>query len=612
MADFSPVVLASDGMGWYELGTSSNDTLATAKLSVSTQLVAPSGGSFPVAPVAEELFWRSDEQKLYRRNTANTAWEAVKPDDEGVLESMGAVVNNPHGFPNRTDSDISFVDGTLTFTIAPSAAEFTFYYKGATVVKSASEDEVITNTDGLWFIYYDATLTLQSSQTPWNLLTHVPVATLYWNTTTTESTLGEERHGVIMDPVVHTYLHTTVGTRYRRGLDLSGYTLSTDTDAAVTVGVSDGQVYDEDILIDIEHAATPTNEFEQVLTDPAELPIFYRVGAAGVWTWDTPTDYWMKNTVAGRVNYNENTGATWQQTEAPNADYVAYWLIATNHVLNPIISVQGQRVDNTLNDARENNTYASLQFGTLPFQEFKVLYRLIIRTANGDGNTPKCTLEDVTDLRSLSSLVSGTFVPTSHSSLSDLTTSGHPAEIIVADTTNFGGILDSGDTDVQTALETIDDVRTVGSTAPTSPYDGQMWYDNSSGERVLYIYDSSRSKWLSSSEFALGWGHDSGDGELLRAYGVNNPGTGTGLRIPHDCTIVRITAQQRGGPAAKQVDILLDGTSTFNFDIASDSYKNNTADIDVDEDEELWLEIEPAGTASQDVTVILWLAWRGA
>jgi len=40
-------------------------------------LVVPSGTSFPGTPTAKELFWRSDEDKLYRRNDANDAWDAV-------------------------------------------------------------------------------------------------------------------------------------------------------------------------------------------------------------------------------------------------------------------------------------------------------------------------------------------------------------------------------------------------------------------------------------------------------------------------------------------------------------------------------------------------------
>lgn len=159
----------------------------------------------------------------------------------------------------------------------------------------------------------------------------------------------------------------------------------------------------------------------------------------------------------------------------------------------------------------------------------------------------------------------------------------------------------------------VDDVLKppMGSTLPTSPSDGQMFYDNSSGERILYIYDGTRSKWLSAQEFTLQWGHDNADGELLRGSGVNNPGTGTGVLIPHDCTIVRITAHQRTGPTTKQVDVLVNGTSALNFDISSDEYKSNTVDEDLNEDDELWVEVDSAETGTRDVAVTLWLAWRG-
>lgn len=40
-------------------------------------LLVPSGSSFPGTPAAKELFWRTDEAKLYRRSDANDAWVAV-------------------------------------------------------------------------------------------------------------------------------------------------------------------------------------------------------------------------------------------------------------------------------------------------------------------------------------------------------------------------------------------------------------------------------------------------------------------------------------------------------------------------------------------------------
>jgi hypothetical protein len=40
-------------------------------------LIAPAGSSFPGSPSAGEIFWRSDQDILYRRNNANTTWEAI-------------------------------------------------------------------------------------------------------------------------------------------------------------------------------------------------------------------------------------------------------------------------------------------------------------------------------------------------------------------------------------------------------------------------------------------------------------------------------------------------------------------------------------------------------
>ena len=46
-------------------------------------LVVPAGSSFPVSPTAGEIFWRSDEVKLYRRSDDNLTWES----QEGVTLS---------------------------------------------------------------------------------------------------------------------------------------------------------------------------------------------------------------------------------------------------------------------------------------------------------------------------------------------------------------------------------------------------------------------------------------------------------------------------------------------------------------------------------------------
>jgi hypothetical protein len=66
---------SSTGAGYQDI--KSPEALETDALQVNTTMVAPSGTSFPVSPIAGEWFWRSDTKILYRRDSTNTVWEAV-------------------------------------------------------------------------------------------------------------------------------------------------------------------------------------------------------------------------------------------------------------------------------------------------------------------------------------------------------------------------------------------------------------------------------------------------------------------------------------------------------------------------------------------------------
>jgi hypothetical protein len=607
MADFKVLRISDTGAGWEPVNTP--DRVVADILSASV-LVAPAGSSFPVSPAAGEWFWRTDIATLYRRNSTNTAWEAVS-----ATADLGTAAFYPHGFVNQTDSSISFVDGTRTFTIS-TVSGFDVYWQGIKIHKSSSENIVISTTTGLHFIYYATSSgTLTESTTPWDLQTHIPIALVYWNNTTGVGFLAEERHLTNLPWSAHYYLHTTVGTRYRTGLALSGYTLDTDTDAAVTFAVSTGGVMDEDISITVTHAATPTNEFEQFINDPAKLPVYYRSGASGDWVRDTPTDFCFKNVTGGtaRVAFNEYTGGAWQQTELNNANYCAYWIFATDFWLNPIISVQGQRQDNNLANAKANNTLDSLDLGTLPAAEMKLLYRIIVRSDNGFGGTRKAKLMDIVDYRAVST-VPGSYIPVSHASLGDLSTSGHPASVVSTDTTNFDGILSSADTTVQSALETIDNRIFTGSSTPTSTTNGALWYNSTSGWECLMQYDASRSKWLSVAEWALQWGHDTADGELLRGFGVNVPATDTGMLIPRNACVKRISVRTRTDNVLKRIDIYVNGASALNFNLVdgtnSSVYTNNATNLNLSENDYLWVYVDSALGGIDDVAVCLWCSWR--
>lgn len=48
--------------------------------------VPPSGLSFPVSPLAGELFWRTDQSVVYRRNDGNTSWVALTAASTGTVD----------------------------------------------------------------------------------------------------------------------------------------------------------------------------------------------------------------------------------------------------------------------------------------------------------------------------------------------------------------------------------------------------------------------------------------------------------------------------------------------------------------------------------------------
>jgi hypothetical protein len=342
--------------------------------------------------------------------------------------NTGTLVHDPSGFPNTTDTTLSFsnaLDPAPTFTI--TGTNFLVYKDGQQFTKNTQSID-ITDTEGLWFFYYDADGVLTASQTAWNLSTSVCIAYIYWDATNnTAITFGDERHGITMDWQTHQYLHLTVGTRYNTGLTLTGDTTGSGaSDAHAEVAVSNGSIYDEDLI------HTITDGSPQDLTPIAQIPVYYRSGAAANnWRKDTATNFPVKQGSA-RIAYNLNTAGTWTTPDVTQGDYVSMWVFATNDVVNPVIAMLGQRVDTTLTNAMNNSTYESMTFGTLPYQEMKVIYRLIFQTSTTYGNTPHARLRNITDYRSVSNLPAGTYVATDHGVLTGLLDDDHTQYALLA------------------------------------------------------------------------------------------------------------------------------------------------------------------------------------
>lgn len=147
-------------------------------------------------------------------------------------------------------------------------------------------------------------------------------------------------------------------------------------------------------------------------------------------------------------------------------------------------------------------------------------------------------------------------------------------------------------------------------TAPTGTADGQIAVI---GDK-LYMYDLTRTKWLSVENTTLLYGRTgSRTNEVLRFMG-NFGNQNSGALIPLNATIVHISARARGGDATKQFSLeIRNGTTTISstsYNLVSREYTNTALNIDVNAGDYLMARIGSAGSNVTDLTLIVWLKWR--
>ena len=313
------------------------------------------------------------------------------------------VVKEPTGFETRTTSTLSFDGATRIFTITP-ISDFNVWSAGVRYIKTIVETVTLTtDTDGLWYIYYGTDGVLACSQAVWAFVDGaVPVATVYYDTATNTGLICDERHGVIMDGMTHAYLHYAVGVRYISGL--------AGTFTNTTFSIGSGVLFDEDIRITIDPQTT--------------CRVFYR--SAGVYKFTAPQAKYYYD-VAGVLRYDNASVLT----PVTNNYYMAVWVFGTNDIDNPIYVLIGQRQDQKLADAEKNNVYENLNLETLPSQEMKLLYRVILRNFGGVA-----TYIRAQDLRNISNLPAGTYTATDHNQLSNRDAAGNHTKLVpIEDTT---------------------------------------------------------------------------------------------------------------------------------------------------------------------------------
>jgi len=328
--------------------------------------------------------------------------------------NIGAVTDEPTGFPNRNDSAFTFTDAARYFEIAPTGASFSYFIEGVEYVKTGADSINTTDVEGLHFIHYNGdTLTewVNPGASDIDILIRerALICILYWDATNNDGIyVGEERHGLTMDGVTHAYLHYTQGLAYLNGLGLTGMVVdgngSSNTHAQF--GTDSGGVADEDIYETLNAVGSTTG-----------LPVYWRSGANGDWRKTTVAGFSVLNTALGRLNWNEWTGATWQQSEVDNADLVLCHVWATTEVDYPMIAIMGQNEYDNRAAARAGAEVeiTNLLLGSLPAPEMTPIATVIFQTRDIYGNSVKARIlstdtgDDYVDWRT--SNVSRTGIP---------------------------------------------------------------------------------------------------------------------------------------------------------------------------------------------------------
>ena len=428
-------------------------TLAAQLTAGATSASLTSGSSFP-SPSGGDVFYAT----LTQGSGAETSWEIVKCTarstntltivraQEGTSDvtwAAGSKIeirltagvaegkSNQTGFPVDSNGaylcNLTYNETTRTVTATPTGASFDIYAGGAKYTKTGAQSIQHTATYGKHFIYFDSDGVLTVSQTAWDLLKHVPVSLVFWDSTNSKGVPFDERHHAGRDLYWHRNQHAAEGTKTTSGFGISGYTLSNGSaDSAVTFAIASGVVEDEDVIVTT-----------QALPDNGPYTLVYRSGASGDYVIDRSPVLPFKHS-GSQLQYNQFTGATWQLTGVTEDNYVNYWVFAltalptTDISPSPTTTQQfvifpGQTIYSTEALAHAE-TAASLTWGTLPFMEMAPLYQITLRynasNPSAYANTASCAITRVMRIVGTNASVSQA-AQTDHGALAGLADDDH-------------------------------------------------------------------------------------------------------------------------------------------------------------------------------------------
>jgi len=300
------------------------------------------------------------------------------------------------GFIDTADSNISFVNGTRTFTISPAISEFSYYSESKKYTKTASENIIISDVSGLHFIYYDGDTLKETTTFTIDLLSkYAFVSEIYWVQADARQILfADERHGCVMSSRDHEYLHKTRGAvleitdSYPSGLSgiLSDENGSLDSHAQFSNLAT--ILWDEDISFLFGSRASTSN-----------ISLYYRAGVDSPSNWVNieTASFGVVTTGTGRAAWNELTGGSWQLAEITNNDFVLAHVFVINDDTREYAVFMGQAGYGTLNNARVGAEIElqNLKLNGIPTLEFRPIASIIYQTSNSYTNTVKSRIRSI-------------------------------------------------------------------------------------------------------------------------------------------------------------------------------------------------------------------------
>jgi hypothetical protein len=384
---------------------------------------------------------------MLRYDSASGTWKNFENPANDTLE--------PTGFVDPAGVVISYDSGDRTVTLTHGSGTIEYYQMGVKKTKTSpwTSDPHTNTTGNSYFFYIDANGASQFTTNSFPGFENVLVAYVYFGAT--DKFAVRETHG-LMPWQTHDELHRTIGTYLRSGglVTAGSYVLDTNTVDAVTPAVDEATVSDEDLNTTIP-AFTNGSTYTRVHFDSGVA--VFTPGS----TFPYPND-------GTDIQYNENpeSGTALTAITVNNRWVNVYgaFVPATSDAGSQayrIIWITGQQIYTTLTAALAED-FRGLYLGNLAslFSEFvpyiRLTYKRVISnlTANAQINAdPTYLLGNKLSLVSVSGVA-----PTDHQGLSGRTTAdSHPATAISTVTSSFNGRLSGTDTDVQLALDTLDD-----------------------------------------------------------------------------------------------------------------------------------------------------------